>query len=170
MKLVIYFSKLERCEVIIKARSTHVIRYLAIVALCLLLGFMLGRKSKYEKRDYLKQFKIGKATYSESLIYEAYGGLQNDGKIIHQLDSWEKINDSPTISSILKNVSSYFGLDFKIPEIASGNFFLYDNSQHKELCSEAEMNTLLLHSEDVNFSLVVWDDEKHTIYIVEYRI
>ena len=60
MKLVIYFSKLERCEVIIKARSTHVIRYLAIVALCLLLGFMLGRKSKYEKRDYLKQFKIGK--------------------------------------------------------------------------------------------------------------
>lgn len=23
-------------------------------------------------------------------------------KIIHQLDSWEKINDSPTISSILK--------------------------------------------------------------------
>ena len=75
-----------------------------------------------------------------------------------------------TISSILKNVSSYFGLDFKIPEIASGNFFLYDNSQHKELCSEAEMNTLLLHSEDVNFSLVVWDDEKHTIYIVEYRI
>ena len=43
--------------------------------------------------------KIGKATYSESLIYEAYGGLQNDGimlavyydvdaaKIIHQLDS-----------------------------------------------------------------------------------
>lgn len=44
-------------------------------------------------------------------------------KIIHQLDSWEKINDSPTISSILKNVSSYFGLDFKIPEIASGNFF-----------------------------------------------
>ena len=118
---------------------------------------MLGRKSKYEKRDYLKQFKIGKATYSESLIYEAYGGLQNDGimlavyydvdaaKIIHQLDSWEKINDSPTISSILKNVSSYFGLDFV-------------------------MNTLLLHSEDVNFSLVVWDDEKHTIYIVEYRI
>ena len=91
---------------------------------------MLGRKSKYEKRDYLKQFKIGKATYSESLIYEAYGGLQNDGimlavyydvdatKIVHQLDSWEKINDSPTISSILKNVSSYFGLDFKIPEIA----------------------------------------------------
>ena len=88
---------------------------------------MLGRKSKYEKRDYLKQFKIGKATYSESLIYEAYGGLQNDGimlavyydvdaaKIIHQLDSWEKINDSPTISSILKNVSSYFGLDFVIP-------------------------------------------------------
>ena len=143
---------------------------------------MLGRKSKYEKRDYLKQFKIGKATYSESLIYEAYGGLQNDGimlavysdvdaaKIIHQLDSWEKINDSPTISSILKNVSSYFGLDFVIPEIASGNFFLYDNSQHKELRSEAEMNTLLLHSEDVNFSLVVWDDEKHTIYIVEYRI
>ena len=139
---------------------------------------MLGRKSKYEKRDYLKQFKIGKATYSESLIYEAYGGLQNDGimlavyydvdaaKIIHQLDSWEKINDSPTISSILKNVSSYFGLDFVIPEIASGNFFLYDNSQHKELRSEAEMNTLLLHSEDVNFSLVVWDDEKHTIYIV----
>ena len=114
--------------------------------------------------------------------YEAYGGLQNDGimlavyydvdaaKIIHQLDSWEKINDSPTISSILKNVSSYFGLDFVIPEIASGNFFLYDNSQHKELRSEAEMNTLLLHSEDVNFSLVVWDDEKHTIYIVEYRI
>ena len=114
---------------------------------------MLGRKSKYEKRDYLKQFKIGKATYSESLIYEAYGGLQNDGimlavyydvdaaKIIHQLDSWEKINDSPTISSILKNVSSYFGLDFVIPEIASGNFFLYDNSQHKELRSEAEMNT-----------------------------
>ena len=108
MEFVIYFSKLERCEVIIKARSTHVIRYLAIVALCLLLGFMLGRKSKYEKRDYLKQFKIGKATYSESLIYEAYGGLQNDGimlavyydvdaaKIIHQLDSWEKINDSPT--------------------------------------------------------------------------
>lgn len=46
----------------------------------------------------------------------------------------------------------------------------YDNSQHKELRSEAEMNTLLLHSEDVNFSLVVWDDEKHTIYIVEYRI
>lgn len=55
-----------------------------------------------------------KATYSESLIYEAYGGLQNDGimlavyydvdatKIVHQLDSWEKINDSPTISSILK--------------------------------------------------------------------
>ena len=174
---VIYFSKLERCEVIIKARPTRVIRYLAIVALCLLLGFMLGRKSKYEKRDYLKQFKIGKATYSESLIYEAYGGLQNDGimlavyydvdaaKIIHQLDSWEKINDSPTISSILKNVSSYFGLDFVIPEIASGNFFLYDNSQHKELRSEAEMNTLLLHSEDVNFSLVVWDDEKHTIYI-----
>ena len=79
-------------------------------------------------------------------------------------------NDSPTISSILKNVSSYFGLDFVIPEIASGNFFLYDNSQHKELRSEAEMNTLLLHSEDVNFSLVVWDDEKHTIYIVEYRI
>ena len=159
MEFVIYFSKLERCEVIIKARPTRVIRYLAIVALCLLLGFMLGRKSKYEKRDYLKQFKIGKATYSESLIYEAYGGLQNDGimlavyydvdaaKIIHQLDSWEKINDSPTISSILKNVSS-----------------------HKELCSEAEMNTLLLHSEDVNFSLVVWDDEKHTIYIVEYRI
>lgn len=120
MEFVIYFSKLERCEVIIKARSTHVIRYLAIVALCLLLGFMLGRKSKYEKRDYLKQFKIGKATYSESLIYEAYGGLQNDGimlavyydvdatKIVHQLDSWEKINDSPTISSILKNVSSYF--------------------------------------------------------------
>ena len=67
-------------------------------------------------------------------------------------------------------MSSYFGLDFKIPEIASGNFFLYDNSQHKELCSEAEMNTLLLHSEDVNFSLVVWDDEMHTIYIVEYRI
>ena len=32
-----------------------------------------------KKRDYLKQFKIGKATYSESLIYEAYGGLQNDG-------------------------------------------------------------------------------------------
>ena len=104
---------------------------------------MLGRKSKYEKRDYLKQFKIGKATYSESLIYEAYGGLQNDGimlavyydvdaaKIIHQLDSWEKINDSPTISSILKNVSSYFGLDFVIPEIASGNFFLYYNSQQK---------------------------------------
>ena len=157
MEFVIYFSKLERCEVIIKARPTRVIRYLAIVALCLLLGFMLGRKSKYEKRDYLKQFKIGKATYSESLIYEAYGGLQNDGimlavyydvdaaKIIHQLDSWEKINDSPTISSIL-------------------------NSQHKELRSEAEMNTLLLHSEDVNFSLVVWDDEKHTIYIVEYRI
>ena len=182
MEFVIYFSKLERCEVIIKARPTRVIRYLAIVALCLLLGFMLGRKSKYEKRDYLKQFKIGKATYSESLIYEAYGGLQNDGimlavyydvdatKIVHQLDSWEKINDSPTISSILKNVSSYFGLDFKIPEIASGNFFLYDNSQHKELCSEAEMNILLLHSEDVNFSLVVWDDEKHTIYIVEYRI
>lgn len=28
-------------------------------------------------------------------------------KIVHQLDSWEKINDSPTISSILKNVSSY---------------------------------------------------------------
>lgn len=177
MEFVIYFSKLERCEVIIKARPTRVIRYLAIVALCLLLGFMLGRKSKYEKRDYLKQFKIGKATYSESLIYEAYGGLQNDGimlavyydvdaaKIIHQLDSWEKINDSPTISSILKNVSSYFGLDFVIPEIASGNFFLYDNSQHKELRSEAEMNTLLLHSEDVNFSLVVWDDEKHTIYI-----
>ena len=169
MEFVIYFSKLERCEVIIKARPTRVIRYLAIVALCLLL-------------DYLKQFKIGKATYSESLIYEAYGGLQNDGimlavyydvdaaKIIHQLDSWEKINDSPTISSILKNVSSYFGLDFVIPEIASGNFFLYDNSQHKELRSEAEMNTLLLHSEDVNFSLVVWDDEKHTIYIVEYRI
>lgn len=114
MEFVIYFSKLERCEVIIKARPTRVIRYLAIVALCLLLGFMLGRKSKYEKRDYLKQFKIGKATYSESLIYEAYGGLQNDGimlavyydvdaaKIIHQLDSWEKINDSPTISSILK--------------------------------------------------------------------
>ena len=171
MEFVIYFSKLERCEVIIKARPTRVIRYLAIVALCLLLGFMLGRKSKYEKRDYLKQFKIGKATYSESLIYEAYGGLQNDAaKIIHQLDSWEKINDSPTISSILKNVSSYFGLDFVIPEIASGNFFLYDNSQHKELRSEAEMNTLLLHSEDVNFSLVVWDDEKHTIYIVEYRI
>ncbi len=108
--------------------------------------------------------------------------MQNDGimlavyydvdaaKIIHQLDSWEKINDSPTISSILKNVSSYFGLDFVIPEIASGNFFLYDNSQHKELRLEAEMNTLLLHSEDVNFSLVVWDDEKHTIYIVEYRI
>ena len=42
--------------------------------------------------------------------------------------------------------------------------------RHKELRSEAEMNTLLLHSEDVNFSLVVWDDEKHTIYIVEYRI
>lgn len=159
MEFVIYFSKLERCEVIIKARPTRVIRYLAIVALCLLLGFMLGRKSKYEKRDYLKQFKIGKATYSESLIYEAYGGLQNDGimlavyydvdaaKIIHQLDSWEKINDSPTISSILKNVSSYFGLDFVIPEIASGNFFLYDNSQHKELRSEAEMNTLLLHGE-----------------------
>ena len=74
MEFVIYFSKLERCEVIIKARPTRVIRYLAIVALCLLLGFMLGRKSKYEKRDYLKQFKIGKATYSESLIYEAYGG------------------------------------------------------------------------------------------------
>ena len=85
---------------------------------------MLGRKSKYEKRDYLKQFKIGKATYSESLIYEAYGGLQNDGimlavyydvdatKIVHQLDSWEKINDSPTISSILKNVSSYWILRF----------------------------------------------------------
>ena len=171
MEFVIYFSKLERCEVIIKARPTRVIRYLAIVALCLLLGFMLGRKSKYEKRDYLKQFKIGKATYSESLIYEAYGGLQNDGimlavyydvdaaKIIHQLDSWEKINDSPTISSILKNVSSYFGLDFVIPEIASGNFFLYENIQHKEL-----------RSEDANFSLVVWDDEKHTIYIVEYRI
>lgn len=117
MEFVIYFSKLERCEVIIKARPTRVIRYLAIVALCLLLGFMLGRKSKYEKRDYLKQFKIGKATYSESLIYEAYGGLQNDGimlavyydvdaaKIIHQLDSWEKINDSPTISSILKNAT-----------------------------------------------------------------
>lgn len=110
MEFVIYFSKLERCEVIIKARPTRVIRYLAIVALCLLLGFMLGRKSKYEKRDYLKQFKIGKATYSESLIYEAYGGLQNDGimlavyydvdaaKIIHQLDSWEKINDSPTMT------------------------------------------------------------------------
>ena len=108
---------------------------------------MLGRKSKYEKRDYLKQFKIGKATYSESLIYEAYGGLQNDGimlavyydvdatKIVHQLDSWEKINDSPTISSILKNVSSYFGLDFKIPEIASGNFFLYDNEGQNHACN-----------------------------------
>ena len=43
---------------------------------------MLGRKSKYEKRDYLKQFKIGKATDSESLIYEAYGGLQNDGRML----------------------------------------------------------------------------------------
>ena len=76
---------------------------------------MLGRKSKYEKRDYLKQFKIGKATYSESLIYEAYGGLQNDGimlavyydvdaaKIIHQLDSWEKINDTNLfITNLLK--------------------------------------------------------------------
>ena len=157
LQSTIYFSKLERCEVIIKARSTHVIRYLAIVALCLLLGFMLGRKSKYEKRDY------------DGIMLAVYYDVDAT-KIVHQLDSWEKINDSPTISSILKNVSSYFGLDFKIPEIASGNFFLYDNSQHKELCSEAEMNTLLLHSEDVNFSLVVWDDEKHTIYIVEYRI
>ena len=40
----------------------------------------------------------------------------------------------------------------------------------KRRSAGAEMNTLLLHSEDVNFSLVVWDDEKHTIYIVEYRI
>ena len=146
------------------------------------MGFIFGRKSRHGKRDYLKQFKIGEAEYSESLIYESYGGLQNDGlmlaiyydvdttKIVHQLDSWKKISDFQAISSILKNVSSYFGLDFEIPKIANGNFQLYDNSQHKELYSEAEINTLLLHSEDVNFSLAVWDAEKNAIYIIEYRI
>jgi len=125
----------------------------------------------------LKQFKIGKATYSESLIYEAYGGLQNDAlaisgitksnpkyddtffniedmvgeslifshesngglqndgimlavyydvdaaKIIHQLDSWEKINDSPTISSILKN-------NFELFQIISFFIFAF-SSKHK---------------------------------------
>lgn len=43
-------------------------------------------------------------------------------KIIHQLDSWEKINDSPTISSILK-MCRHIWIRFVIPEIASGNFF-----------------------------------------------
>ena len=86
--------------------------YLAIVALCLLLGFMLGRKSKYEKREYLKQFKIGKATYSESLIYEAYGGLQNDGimlAVYYDVDAAKIIPVSYThllpCSSIARSVS-----------------------------------------------------------------
>lgn len=174
-------NKLERCDAIIKATTKQIIRCLTVAVLCLLLGFVLGRKSKYGKRDYLNHFKIGKAEYSESLLYESYGGLQNDGmmlaiyydvdatKIMHQLDSWEKITDFPAISSILKEVSLYSGLDFEIPKITSGNFLLYDNSQSKELHSEAEIKALLLYSEDVNFSLVVWNADKNTIYIVEYR-
>ena len=152
-----------------------------IVVLCLSLAFILGRKSKYGSRDYLKKFKIEKAEYTESLIYESHGGLQNDGltlaiyydvditKVIRYIDSWERISDFPVASSILKNVSLYSGLDFQIPKVTNGNFLLYDNKQHKELHSEAELETLLLHSMDADFSLVTWDAEKSTIYIVEYR-
>ena len=154
---------------------------LVIIAGCLILGFIFGRKSKLGKRDYLEKFKIGNAEYTASLIYEDCGGLQNDGtrlaiyydvdkaKIIHQLDSWGKISDFPTVSSIIKNVSLYSGLDFQLPEITKGNFLLYDNRQSKELHSETEIETLISYSEDVDFSLAVWDAEKSIIYIVEYR-
>lgn len=158
-----------------------ILHSLVIIAVCLIFGFIFGRKSKLGKRDYLEKFKIGKAEYTASLIYEDCGGLQNDGtrlaiyydvdkaKIIHQLDSWEKISNFPTVSSIIKNVSVYSSLNFQLPEITKGNFSLYDNRRSKELHSEAEIETLISYSEDVDFSLVVWDAEKSTIYIVEYR-
>lgn len=75
----------------------------------------------------MKKFKIEKAEYTESLIYEFHGGLQNDGltlaiyydvditKVIRYIDSWERISDFPVASSILKNMSLYSGLDFQIP-------------------------------------------------------
>lgn len=129
----------------------------------------------------MKKFKIEKAEYTESLIYESHGGLQNDGltlaiyydvditKVIRYIDSWERIADFPATSSILKNVSLYSDLDFQIPDVTNGNFLLYDNKQHKELHSETELETLLLHSTEEDFSFVTWDAEKSTIYIVEYR-
>lgn len=154
---------------------------LAVAVLCLSFAFILGRKSKYGSRDYLKKFKIEKVEYTESLIYESHDGLQNDGltlaiyydvditKAIRYIDSWERMSDFPTASSILKNVSLYSGLDFQIPKVTNGNFLLYDNKQHKELHSEVELETLLSHSTDMDFSFVTWDAEKNIIYIVEYR-
>ena len=183
-KDIIRFDKIgiERCDVVIQVRVRQTISRLIVAVLCLFLGFMLGRKSKHGNRDYLREFRIGKAEYTESLIYESYGGLQNDGitfavyydvdetEIAHQLDSWEKISDFPVVSSALKNVVLYSDLNFQVPEIENGKFFLYDNKKSEELHSEVEIETVLLRSEDVDFSLVVWDSENNTIYIVKYRI
>lgn len=62
--------------------SKLIIRWLAVVLSCLLFGLMLERKSSLEERDFLRQFKLEKVGYTESLIYDAFGNLQNDGVVM----------------------------------------------------------------------------------------